>query len=703
MTMRLSAFLTALFTTLSIQAGAAQETHLRWLEESDRLASTLPGSGAYAAYEKVQLSLVQAYTYAALGDVNKTLTHLPFSSSDTDWLSGGDGMVRQLLIGDALRDVHRLLFKELADSGRSDDVIGYIDRLNLQQRTPDLFFELGYFFPSINLPETKEHTAAMFGGVFANIENGNLPQARSTLASIPDARISPALDQQAQLLMMNGNWQAASALYRISADAGLIGKTRIKEAISVAVQARQMDTAEALARLLGDQLQESHEVQIALGYAHDEQFNMARQVFQRVDEKKDRSWETVAIMLKEDAWLRTYYSQLADHWRRSERFYQLAKRQLSDGMRDAALNNINSAEQAAQQIKTPSTRALAFKMLAEFYGLYGNPNRVEQMVRAIPEDPSLENYRGQARQFISLAWTVDGDVDKAIVAGLEIGHLPNRVTAMTKAAVLAFNTSESDYTRLITAIETDIQHSRDEGLWREVVAARLRVGDVKGAESTVSRAKQLADMPALDRALVEHYLTEGAFESAIAAANRLPEDNQFRRQKAYGDIVKIAAANNAVETALDILPKINQPHIRDLSTTPVIRALVDSGKSETAEQLAAQINRRDAREDALAVLLYKQAAQGKLPSVELMQTVPRNSNGLCWAVSASAEVDTKALEHWLNNLDDDGCRAFAYVGAAQNLVARQDAAAAFRLIDPMQTTERMTEAMQRQAVFQRFH
>jgi len=157
-----------------------------------------------------------------------------------------------------------------------------------------------------------------------------------------------------------------------------------------------------------------------------------------------------------------------------------------------------------------------------------------------------------------------------------------------------------------------------------------------------------------------------------------------------------------IELAQKALDKITQVHIRNLSLSPLVRAMIESGALEQAEDILATVSRDDVRAELFSMLVYEQARIHQLPSPELMQMAPKRANAaLCWAVAAASRQEVDATSAWLDQLSHPDCKAFALVGAAYSRVRNGNTGFVFSFIDPARTNERMSEAMQRQAVMSR--
>ncbi len=690
---------------VSLAASASPEQQARrWLAQSDGLVASLSASGVRGQYQAVQLKLLRSLGYAAIGDVEQTLANMPFTSDEDDWLSGGDGMVRQLLIGDALRSVHDTLFRLLLANGNISAVHGYLVRLNQQQKTPDLYVQMGRIVGTAGSSAAfgeSERAQFQLGNILKALDESRETDAVGMMKKMDAALRASSVDQLGQLLLLEGDWQSASQLYAIDAKVGPVDPRRLTNAAMLSVRSGSSQMLEELVALLGDRGDEAARAQLALSVLQTDP-DFARRLFEQTEGKQNRTWETVALQLKADAWLAQYYAGLKDPWRRAERFYQLALRQFRDGDVVPSGANVRRAADAAALIQSASTQALAYQLLAQYFAATGNPARVREMIDRIGGEVSLARYRGIAMSQLVIAWSHAGNPVEAMAAADAVADVSQRIDALVTSAVVFHPGDPADYQKFVGATRRAIGellelHARSEA-WRKLVEMQLAASDFAGATGTANLAPTLEAKPAIN-ALVTHHLSLGNFKTAIETAKLLPDDSQWSRQKAFSDIVKAASAAGEIEVARASQEAITQIHIRDISLPPLVRALIMAGQFEAAEAILAGVSREDTRAELFALITYEYARQQRLPSTELMNHAPNRSDAsLCWAVAAAVPIDVQAIAAWLDQLTQPGCKAFARVGAAYASIRPGEADFLFSLIDPTRTGERMSKAMQRQAV-----
>ena len=685
---------------LPVPIAASEPSHVtarQWLTTSDEIRSTLPApSGVDRQYEAVQLGLVQSLTWAALGEVDETVQRLPYRDNNDDWTSGGDGMVRQLLTGDTLGDVHATLFQRLRD--QPDEALRYLHQLTPEQTTPDAYFQLGRQVTGIQPQKINDAAQlALFqaGQITRELEHGNNAVAGKLFKRMDKSTRERTLTQVGQLLILEGDWSTAMALYRLQGN-------QPEAAISMAVRAGELDHARELLELLSPDLRARYSAQLAMGFVQNGELDKARQLFSATADKQDRSWETVALMIGADDWLVPYYSNLKDPWRRSERFYQMARRQLNNGRDREALQSAQLSLDSAERIPPSSTQALAYQQLARFFAQAGKPEAVEDLITKMPAGDSSEPYRLDAQIELAAAYTAADQIEAAIRTADSLTDPARRAQAYARSAAAA---ESHAYGNLIDEAQSacaDIREPRAaEAAWKSLAEIQRDLGDITGAEKTAALAGELGG-PAW-QVLVSYYSRNGRFDEALRAAGHLSDDNfQFTRQKSIQGIIMEASAAGKTDIALSALNSLTQPHVRDLAVPPVARALVEAGEVEAAVRLVDAIKRTDAKESALSVVLFTHATQNRLPPPDLINKVPkRGGAGLCWAAAASAGEAANITEAWLTQLTQPVCRAFAYAGAAYAITSSPEPEAVFAQVDPTRTSERMAEAMQRGALFQR--
>lgn len=680
----------------------------KWLALSDQARATIEPSGVYGTFELAQLQMLQALSYGKLGNVEETLRRLPFSRGDEDWTSGGDGMIRTLVAGETLRDIHLALFRALAANNDFQGVGHYLARLNPNQQSLDIYFDLGYVFGSSAVSnDLRGDQLAQFqiGTVRRAIQSKDDQAALRLLNSITADDQALVLDQQAQLLMLSGAWVEVAQLYRLGLDADIVDAALLVDAIGMTVRAGSLDTAIELLDLVGDKANENHLVQIAMAYTqHD--LARAKEVFDRAQSKTHRSWEVVALQIGADDWLKRYYAGLDDPWRRAERFYQFAKRQLESGASEDAEQSALLAAMAVNEIDAGQTRALALQLLTEYYALAGKPAEVKKFAEQIGKEETLARYRHEAQVQLAIAWANSGNPKGAKQAAMSIDDIPFRLQGLTQAAHVLHASDMPAYQDLIALardqcqfIKTDAEKNQ---AWTAVLKVQLRLGDSAGAGKTVTLAANAGASDAAFTALANHYMTENAFPQAVTAAMQLPEDDQFQRQKVLGEIVKAAAQAGETDLAVDALAMINQIHIKELTMPTLAQALVKAGRSTEAASLIEGVFRSDARGNILSVLLGTYSAQGELPVSSLLDHVPkRGGAALCFAAAATASVTPAMMDQWLAELREPRCQAFAAAGAAYGNLGLAESGDVYSLVDPVRTMERVGTGMQRSAVFQR--
>ena len=703
-----------------------RELSRQWLSKSHQLAAHIQPSGVYNQYELARLKLSQAMVYAAMGDAESTLNHLLFSS-DTDmrheWLSGGDGMVRQLLVGLEFYEIHRTLLRNLVQNDEVSLAFEYVGKLTAEQGRDGIYLELGEILAGpeklpLSLPGNltgKERAQLEIGMLQGMLADGRDKEARALFQAMVPADRAIALNAQITILSMSGRWQAVAEVLSLAVALGEANERVLQNAVGMSIQAGQPEVAlKLLERVPPSPSSESLSAQVAIGFASAGQEAIARQMLPAVKDKLSTSWEQVGLLVSADDWLEKYYQTIKDPWRRSERLIQMSKRLLSSGDEKAALIIAQRAEQAAAEITRPPTQALAYQLLTEVYALVGKAQVVE---RLLANTNTEERARLKAEAQLVKAWGVAGEPGKVLAVASGIEDPVTRVDALILAAA-EFSRKSSDqqhYQTLVLAAQKVARSIANErtraSAWKSIAVLQLSSDDLEGALATAALAADKGASSGVYETIISHQLENEDFEGAIKTSSLIPDSPDAResepstRDRNTGRIVVAKAAAGEGKAAADLLEEISHKAIRELNTPPVIRALVAEGSQSRATELMAGLSRSDVRADALSIVLWVSAEARQLPSPAIFQFVPRRGGaGLCWAAAAASESDSESLQRWLASIEHPICRAYAFAGAAYSLVGSAEAlqpTTIFAFVDPQKTTERMAIAMQRQAAFSR--
>jgi hypothetical protein len=701
----------------------------RWLDLSDKAAASLQPSGVYASYALTRIRLVQALAYALLGDVENTQSRLPYAGDPRpEWSSGGDGMVRTLMVSLDLDEIHASLLTVLAEAGSVQDAFEYAAGLTPEQNSEGAYLQLGMALARADramLVDTPGLTAsqqanATAGKAWVLLERDDLDDARDVLLSIEpeETRIQTIAVLGRKLIAEN---QFANVVRLL--ELGVLPESETSalasEALSFTLLSGDLATATQLADRAGESVaRDGVDAQLAFALAVSGEQTRAAKVFDQVKLKQAPMWEQVAMRLNRDAWLEKYYLALNSPWRRTERLYQFAVRKLTADDRNEADRLAALAEKSAEEIPAGSTRWLALELLAEYYAKAAEPPAAAAMAAKIADDtPDGQREKAKADAAVVEAWARAGGIEQALRAADGMADPLVRASGLTAAANAAFANDRGAYERLVLAAQSSLG-SMDEsrfrerqGGWARLVTMQCRVGDMSGAMKSAASATSAGDAAAAHEAIVKFAIEAGDLNIAEQAARALPAGMDFsvgqdhRRGEALGQVTKALAANGDGRAADVLLEDIEQQHVRELATAAVAEALIAQGEQDKAIELAIALRRNDAREHAVGVVLRAMAEQHLLPDPEqLMSRVPERTGAeVCWASAAAAGADRDRLDPWLQALDQPACRAFAYAGAAYAVratPAELEPADLFSRSDPAMNEARMLEAMQKNAARQ---
>jgi hypothetical protein len=710
----------AFLTTCAWPSGAANEHQdaRRWLTVSAADARAVEPGGVYEAYAAQRLALAQARAYALLGDVEHTIAHLPdLEHTRPSWSSDGDGAVRMLLVSLDLREINGDLIRVLVSSGRDDEALAYAARS--PQFGNDPYLQLGIALGrqrAKSLPDFKglnpdQAADIRVGAAYGLLEHGDAAHAERILAATTNAQArNNAVEHLGGILIATEQDPAAlRRLLKIAALSGDRSEAILRDAISTAVRADDMDAAERLAKEVTDPKgRDAASAQLALGYLARGANRQAAALFDAARSRESSSWEHVAILLPRTDWLEARYAKIADPWRRTERLYQLAKQRLAAGERAVADRLAATAAKSARLISGDSTRWLVLKMLAEYHALAGAPDPAATFAALIPAG---QRERAEADLQVAVAWARVGDVSAATQLINDLSDPVIRASALAAAAGAAHAVDQVGYRTLVSAAVgacTAINADEQERCWSNVVKMQLGTVDIDGARNTAMRAPEGSARAAALETVFDYHLKAHDLQRALDIARAIPGGmdphlGTDRRANALALLVDTYAADGEIDTAAKLLAEIDQPVIRELHAAAVIAAMANAGRTQDALALVAGLRRRDAREQALALLFFKIAQRGDLPDATTLMSQVQSSRGgeLCWVSAAAARnQDVATMDAWLQNLTDAACRAFAYAGAAYGAVAPAgdvSAESLFARVDPMRVEERMAKAMQIQA------
>jgi len=732
-TRRLPATLTwlclALATPQVLMAESEPANATRWLAQSEASAARLQTTGVYASYALTRVRLAQARAYAMLGDVENTRSHLPYADgAQPEWSSGGDGMVRMLLVSLDLDEIHASLLAVLADAGRTDDAYAYVAGLDPTQSIDPAYLQLGTALAMAG--QTKARTPAGLTAMQSALRDAGIAQSLLQ-AGRPDAArdvidaIEPETDRVqavtilARRLVAGQDFDPVARLVELDVLPARETAELAQYAMSFALLSGDLNTATRLtAQVEEPAARDRLDATLAFALAEDGQQARAAEIFDAAKLYQAPTWEQAAIRLHRDAWLEAHYLAIKSPWRRSERLYQYARRKLDDGEKGEANRLAGLAAESAEEIPDGSTRWLAYELLAGYYARAGDPNAAATWAGKIPTEPQdARRLQIQAAAAVVEAWARAGDVKRALAEAGRIEDPLGRVSGLTAAAAATFKRNLDAYRRLVTAAEHSLRSAgeasrrqRQDG-WADLVTMQCRAADLDGAMETAARAMTAGEGAAAYEAIVTFTLEAGDLSAAEQAARALPagidpDTGRDARAHAFVQVTESLAENGEGLKAATLLGEIDQKHAREMATPAVVEALIARGEQARAIELAVVLKRDDARERAVGVVLAALAAQGVLPDpAKLMSKVPARYGGeLCWASAAATGADPQSLDRWLDALQQPECRAFAYAGAVYGQLAPpadRKPADLFARLDPSQAEARMAEAMQKSAAGQR--
>lgn len=725
--------LRAILALLSLALGAAPDSMAeserasatRWLAQSETSAAGLQSSGVYASYALTRLRLAQARAYALLGDVDNTLSRLPYGGgSQPEWSSGGDGVVRMLIVSLDMDEIHASVLQALAGAGRIDDAYGYVTRLDPARGIDAAFLQLGTALAmsgrtGARAPEglTAMQSALRDAGTAQGLLQAGRPDAaRNVIEAVePESDRNRAVAILGRRLIAEQDLDTVTALLELKVLPARETAELAPYAVSHALLAGDLTTASRLTALVEDPVARDRlDATLAFSLAEAGHTARAAEVFDAAELYQAATWEQAAIALNRDAWLEERYLAIESPWRRSERLYQSAMRKLDDGDRQQADRLAVLAAESAEEIPDGSTRWLAYQLLAGYYARAGNPDAAAAWAGKIPAEPEeARRLQTKAAAAVIEAWARAGDTGRALAEAERVDDPLGRASGLEAAAAATFGTDRDAYRRLVTAAEEslgsageDFRRQRQAG-WGGLVTMQCRVGDTAGAMKTAARSMAAGDGAAAYEAIVTCTLESDDLGAAEEAARALPtgidpDTGRDARAHALAQVTEAVAGNGAGLEAASLLAEIEQKHLRELATPAVAEALIAQGEQAAAIELAVALERDDVREQAVGALLRALAARNLLPDPDsIMDKVPARYGGeLCWASAAATGVDVESMDRWLEALEQPACRAFAYAGAAYGRFAPPAArkpADLFGRLDPSQAEARMAEAMQKNA------
>ena len=715
----------ALGAASASMAGSEHANPERWLAQSEASAAGLQPSGVYASYGMTRLRLAQARAYALLGDVENTRSRLPYADeSQPEWSSGGDGMVRMLLVSLDVDEIHASLLAVLTQSGRIDDAYAYVAGLDPAVGVDAAWLQLGTALAitdqtgaraSIDL--TARQSALRDAGIARGLlQAGRTDAARELIEAIePEADRNQAVAMLGRRLIAEQDLDTVTGLLELEVLSARETAELAQYAMSHALLSGDLTTATRLTALVEDPVARDRlDATLAFVLAEGGQTTRAAAIFDAAELYQAATWEQAAIRLDRDAWLEARYLAIESPWRRSERFHQYARRKLDDGERQEADRLAGLAAESAEKIPDGSTRWLAYQLLASYYARAGDPDTATAWAGKIPAEPQdARRLQTQAAAAVIEAWVRAGDTGQALAEAEEIEDPLGRASGLTAAAAVASRTDQDAYRRLVAAAEESLGSAGEkprrqrQTVWAGLVTMQCRVGDLDGAMGTAARSMAAGDGGAAYEAIVTFTLEAGEPGAAEQAARALPtgidpDTGRDARAHALAQVTEAVARNGAGLEAARLLGEIEQKHLREVATPAVAEALIAQGEQAAAIELAVALKRDDVREQAVGAVLQALAARNVLPDpAGLMDKVPARYGGeLCWASAAATGADVQSMDRWLDALEQPACRAFAYAGAAYGRLAPPAArkpADLFGRLDPSQTEARMAEAMQKSA------
>ncbi|MDH3643935.1 MAG: hypothetical protein OES38_17655, partial [Gammaproteobacteria bacterium] len=616
-----------------------------------------------------------------------------------------------------LEELHRTLLGELIAVNRINDAFSYVAALDLSQAGPDLYLQFGRQLQTEDnlsrklvaaLPPQQQAQLRM-GVATSLITQQATGKARRVYEKIDESEAPAAAVEVIRLLILESNWRAMNetlALAKLDED------TKSALIMQATDRAARIGATTELSKLAGIASSDASRAQLAGAFAYSGDVDRAGQIFDRAKEREARTWEQVALRTARYEWLEAYYLALPDPWRRSERLYQWAKQRLAAGEADEANRLATLSEVAAREIPSTQTRALAHRLLSEYYALAADPEAATRMAEQIPAGTDTQKEQMKAQAQVAVAWAVAGQPTRAAEKAARISEIDARIAALVMVAQHVHGYDADAYDELVAQARREClslasdQKRAGESAWLLLLKTQLGAGDVFGATETSKQASAAGFAPAVYEVMADYQIVAGNFEEAILAARAVTAGaddtaGYGRQQHALGKIVLALADSGDGLRAAQLLARIDQESVRELNTAPVVRALVQQGETGRATELVKQLKRSDALHASMLEVLKTVAERRELPEAELLNEIPRRSGGdLCWAVAASAEVKQTELDGWLSRLNVVGCRAFAYAGAAYALMAPAEQvlpARLFALVDPSSNEERMALAMQRMA------
>ena len=404
---------------------ADDEVARRWLDQSDDAAGLLEPSGVYASYSITRLRLAQARVYASLGDVENTRSRLPYGRDPRpEWSSGGDGMVRELIVSVDLDDIHQRLLEKLATGGRIDEALQYVEDLNEAQQGSGIHLQLGRALAqagisdqAISVLPAQQQANARAGFAWAMLEAGRLIEAKNNLMAIkPREQREQTVGLLVRTLMANNVLPLASRTLELDILSAGVNAALVQQVVSTALRTGDATEVVSLVQRIEEPgARDNLDAQLAYVLATAGDHAGATEVFDNAPRREASTWEQVAMLLENDAWLEERYLAIENPWRRTERLYQFALRKLAAGERREAERLADLCLTTIDEIPSSSTRWLALRLLAEYHARAANPAAAAARTAQIPTDGrEAKLERGQALAAVVEAWARAGDTDAAL-------------------------------------------------------------------------------------------------------------------------------------------------------------------------------------------------------------------------------------------------------------------------------------------------
>ena len=685
-----------------------------WIQMSQKTSESLFSAAAPTNFQTIQLLLSQAMAYSAAGDTEKLKETLQrIQAPGAKWLSGGDGMMRQVLVESEILDIHKLTLSVLAKEKRFNDALTYCLGLAETPNAEEIFFFLGRQLKSddnipgkAGTPTPQLYTAMQIGVVSWLVDHSQQETAAALVKQIDRELQKQIINRMIQILLLDKSWDSFNNLFVFSANQELLEQNTLLFALNQLTIAKKNAQIVPLLALLphkDDSLQSA----LALSYITAKHLDLAEKVFNNAPKKNLRKWETVAVALKKDDWLLEYYQTLTNPWRKTERLYQLAKRMLEDGVRDKSLHIAEIAVESASHISSDQTRSTAHTLLARYFALLGDVNRTQQMTRLIA--PSKTRNLQKATAQLANAQMKNGNLKDATQTALSIENDDIRGDALVLVAEAADR--EEDYAHIVTIAEQNFakiseRRSREKA-WLKLAQMQLQQKDYSGVEKSIRLASLSDAGAAAAEALIAHSIQEQSFDKAFSVAQLIPDifdptRGYNRRQRSFQNIITAIAATREGRRAMEEMHRITEKSTWDMTTPAVARALADQGDFHAIATLLETIQRSDARGEVVSLLLLTQLKAGTLPEYDQLAKLPKRGMGrYCWAAAVFSQTNTQTFTSWLEDIPSESCRSFACAGKAFAITSPpefRNPDTLSRMFEPAQMKDQVMNTMLRQSL-----